>query len=62
MALRVTSMMLYHLGSICAVFSSPVFDPPSGEDRGLIYPNSGWLSSLPTTELQATQGEIDHIL
>ena len=32
------------LGSVSAVFVSPVFD--SGEKRGLIFPNSGWLSSL----------------
>ena len=33
------------LGSISAVFSSPVFDPPEKEERAH-FPNIGWLSSL----------------
>ena len=40
-----------NVGSISAVFSSPVFDPPEKGARAH-FPNSGWLSSLATTSLK----------
>ena len=30
------------IGSISAALSGPVFVPPRGDKRGLIFPNSGW--------------------